>query len=148
MQPGYYRRFDDPGNLPSALSRVAGFPTPEYYRTSVIMASGTSQHPPSIGGVTPAPGTPIYRVATIRYDVHGVGEPHFNKDDVLIFTDTGQRAWQIYARDEARHYQALSIDSGIDAAIELNHWPAAPAGTLAAMQQAGGYVDFAPGGAR
>src|SRR6266550_7293396 len=82
---GHYRRFDDPGHLPSALSRVGGFPPVDHYRTSLVMSSGTSEHPPTIGGITPAPGTPIFRVSAIRFDVHRDGQPHFNRDDVLIF---------------------------------------------------------------
>jgi len=144
VQPGQYRRYDDLASIPSSLSRVAAFPSAEYYRTSIVMASGTSQHPPTIGGVTPAPGTPIYRVSVIRYDLHD-GKPHLNKDEVLIFSDTNGRPWQLYAEAQPDHYHALSIDSGLGAALEIHRWPAAPAGTLAAMHQAGALVDFSTG---
>jgi hypothetical protein len=144
VQPGRYCRFDDMKSIPSPLSRVAGFPRPDYYRTSVVMASGTSQHPTAIGGITPASSSPIYRVSLIRFDLHD-GAPHFNKDDVLIFADSGGRPWQLYADGQPDHYRALSVDSGLGAALEINRWPAAPTGTLASMQQAGALVDFSTG---
>jgi len=145
VKPGGYVRFDDREKVPSPISRLGGFPAPENYRTTVVMASGTSQNPPTIGGVTPAPGTPIYRVSAVRFDRHADGESHFNKDDVLIFADTADRSWQLYARDQPGHYEKLSVDSGLGAAIDIYRWPATNSGTLADISKVGGLVDFSTG---
>jgi len=145
VKPGRYIRFDDSSKVPSALSKVGAFASPENYRTTVVMGSGTSQHPPSIGGITPAPDTTIYRVSAIRFDRHKDGEPHFNKDDVLIFKDQTDKVWQLYARDQPGHYEKLSIDSGLAAAIDIYRWPSGTSGALADIQKSGGLVDFSTG---
>jgi len=84
-------------------------------------------------------------VSTIRFDSHSGGEPHFNKDDVLIFQDESRRVWQLYARDQPGHYEKLSLNSGLSAAIDIYHWPSAANGTLVDIQKAGGLVDFSTG---
>ena len=145
VKPGYYIRFDDPSKVPSALTKVGAFASPASYRTTVVMGSGTSQHPPSIGSIAPAPGTTIYRVTAIRFDRHKDGEAHFNKDDVLIFKDGADRTWQLYARDQPGHYKKLSIDSGLAAAIDVYRWPSATSGALTDIQKSGGLVDFSTG---
>jgi hypothetical protein len=143
---GEYRRFDDPISLPSALSRVAAFPDRENYRTCVLMASLSSQHPPTIGGIAPASSSPVYRVCTVRFDQHeSAGEAHLNKDDVLLFEDRAGLAWQLHAHDQPGHYTRLSTDSHLQVAMEAYSWPKHQRGTLASLEAAGALVDFSTG---
>ena len=143
---GQYRRFDNPSELPSALSRIAGFPDPEQYRTCVVMASATSQAPPSIDGLMPATSAPIYRVCAVRLDQHAEDEElHFNKDDVLLFNDRQSRSWQLYAKDQPGHYEQLSNDSGLGTVLDVYRWPKEAAGSLNAIEAHGGLVDFSTG---
>jgi hypothetical protein len=144
---GGYRRFDDLSAVPSALSRVAAFPAPENFRTSVLMASSSTQTPPTIGGLVPASSAPVYRVSAVRADRHGpVGEPHLNKDDVLIFKDRSGKPWQLYAHDQPGHYRSLSADAGLDVVLETYNWPRAQTGSLKSLSANGALVDFSTGG--
>lgn len=146
IKPGRYCRFDDQAQLPPALSDIGGFPARENYLTTVLMAATSSQHPLTIGTVTPATSSPIYRVCTLRTDQHGdEGELHSNQDDVLLFADTAGRTWQMYAKDQPGHYEQLSSDSGLDAVPDIRNWPRAPTGTLKAMEEQGGPFDFSTG---
>lgn len=146
VERGQYRRFDDHSGVPSALSRISAFPSPDDYRTTVLMASLSSQHPPTIGEVTPASSAPVYRVCTVRFDQHGpTGKPHFNKDDVLLFQDQTGRSWQLYAVDQPDHYKELSTDTQLGTALDIYHWPKESVGSLSAIEDAGRLVDFSTG---
>jgi hypothetical protein len=143
---GDYRRFDQLSEVPSALSRVAAFPA-ENFVTAVLMASHSSQTPPTIGGIVPASYAPVYRVSTVRADRHGpASEPHINKDDVLIFQDRSGNPWQLYAHDQPGHYRSLSTDAGLDVVLEIYEWPRAQAGSLQSLSASGALVDFSTGG--
>ena len=140
---GHFQRFDDPMSLPSALSRVASFPPASDYRSAILMSALSSQHPPTIGGVTPASSSPVLRVAVLRIDKHGAhGEPHLNRDDVLLFKDGTGSAWQLHANDQSAHYRTLSDDSSLSYALEQHRWPKEPAGTLASLSSHGAWVGF------
>lgn len=144
---GDYRRFDEPSAVPSALSRVAAFPTPENFRTAVLTASYSSQTPPTIGGLVPASSAPVYRVSTVRADRHGpAGESHINKDDVLIFQDCSGNPWQLYAHDQPGHYRSLSTDAGLEVVLGVHKWPRAQVGSLQSLSANGALVDFSTGG--
>ena len=146
VERGHYRRFDDLSGVPSALSRISAFPDPDDYQTTVLMSSLSSQQPPTIGGVTPASSAPVYRVCTVRFDQHGsTGEPHFNKDDVLLFQDQTGQSWQLYAADQPGHYEELSNDTQLGTALDVYHWPKETTGSLAAIKDKGGLVDFSTG---
>ena len=106
------------------------------------MASLSSQHPPTIGGVTPASSAPVYRACTVRFDQHSsTGEPHVNKDDVLLFQDQKGQSWRLYAADQPGHYERLSTDTQLGT-LDVHHWPKESAGSLAAIEAEGGLVDF------
>lgn len=146
VERGHYRRFDDRSSVPSALSRISAFPDPDDYRTTVLMASLSSQHPPTIGGVTPASSAPVYRACTVRFDQHGsTGEPHINKDDILLFQDQKGQSWQLYAADQPGHYERLSTDTQLGTTLDVHHWPKESAGSLTAIEAEGGLVDFSTG---
>ena|SRR6266545_1051709 len=143
---GYFRRFDDPTQLPSAISRLAAFPEPVNFRASVVMSANSSEHPPAIGGLAPAATSPVMRVATLRVDKHGqAGEIHLNRDDVLLFKDQTGKAWQLYAHDQPSHYRRLSTDSSLDVALEQHRWPKETSGTLQSLRSNGAWVDFSTG---
>ncbi len=146
VERGQYKRFDDLATVPSALSRVSAFPGRDDYRTTVLMASLSSQNPPTIGDITPASSDPVYRVCTVRFDQHGsTGEPHLNKDDVLLFRDQKGKSWQLYAADQPGHYEKLSTDTQLGVALDAFQWPTEPIGPLTAMEAEGGLVDFSTG---
>jgi len=146
LSRGHYQRFDQLGDVPSALSRVAAFPAEGEFRTAVAMASLSSEHPPTIGGITPASSSPVFRVSAVRVDRHGsTGELHLNKDDTLIYGDTAGRAWQLHAHDQPGHYKRLSTDSGLDVALNTYKWPRDDAGTVESLRAAGALVDFSTG---
>lgn len=140
---GRYERFDDLRQIPSALSRVAAFPSEANFRTAVVMASNSSQHPPTIGGVSPASSNPVFRVCTVRADQHGTsGQRHLNKDDVLIYRDTAGYAWQLYAHDQPGHYKQLTNDSSLSLTLDQHRWPQATSGTLESLASQGALVGF------
>jgi hypothetical protein len=143
---GDYRRFDELRRVPSALSRVAAFPAPENFRTALVMASYSSEHPPAIGGLAPASTSAVFRVSAVRADRHGSnGQPHFNKDDTLIFKDRNGRPWQLYAHDQPGHYLSLSTDAGLDVLLEAYRWPRLDAGSVQSLRSNGALVDFSTG---
>ena len=143
---GHFRRYDDPGGIPSAISRVASFPEPVNFRASVVMSANSSEHPPTIGGVAPAASSPVMRVSTLRVDQHGPAEPiHLNRDDVLLFKDRAGKAWQLYAHDQPGHYKDLSTDTSLDYALEQHRWPKETFGTLQSLRSNGALVDFSTG---
>lgn len=143
---GEYRRYDSLDALPEPLRSVAGFAGSANYVSTVVMASSTSSHPPTIGGITPAPNAPIIRVAPMRTDRHGLdGEWHLNRDDALIFRDTRGNAWQQPAENGTAHYVALSSDSGLDEALSVHALPSDPAGTLEELRRSGALVHFSTG---
>jgi hypothetical protein len=98
--------------------------------------------PPSIGGITPQPDSPVYRVSVIRYDRHAAGEEHFNQDESLIFNDRNERAWRLYAKDQPQHYEQLSTDSCLSAALDIYNLPEASGGSLSELSGHGRIVDF------
>ncbi len=142
LSRGEYRRYDDRDKLPSALSCVAGFPSTDEYRTTLVQSDTSSMAPPSIGGITPQSDSPVFRVSVIRYDQHAGGEEHFNQDESLIFTDRNRRVWQLYAKDQPQHYEALSTDSGLSAALDVYNLPRASCGPLSDLIEHGRIVDF------
>lgn len=143
---GEYRRYDSLDALPAPLRSVAGFAGSSGYVTTLAMASSTSSHPPTIGGIVPAPNRPIIRVAPMRTDRHGPdGEWHLNRDDVLLFQDTKGNAWQQPAENGTAHYVALSSDSGLDEALSVHALPSTPGGTLEELRRAGALVHFSTG---
>ena len=101
--------------------------------------------PPRIGGIQPAPGQPVYRVATIRSDKHQGGPSHFNQNETLIFRDQRGKSWRLYAKDQPGHFVALSNDSGLTAAFDLYGLPAAKKGKLSDLERRGLRVDFSTG---
>jgi hypothetical protein len=140
---GEYRRYDGLDALPATLRSIAGFARSSDYVSTLVMASSTSSHPPTIGGIAPAPNAPIIRVAPMRTDRHGPdGEWHLNRDDVLLFQDTKGNVWQQPAENGTAHYVALSSDSGLDEALKVHAVPPAPTGTLEELRSAGALVHF------
>ncbi len=146
---GEYRRYDSIDDLPSALSGIGGSIDPDNFRTVVVMSSSTSHTPPSIGGITPASSAPIQRVSVIRYDQHGEeSEPHFNLDESLIFADVEGRRWRLFAANQPQHYEVLSTDSSLAAALDLYNLPEANTGILADLDASGRTVNFSTGNPR
>jgi len=144
---GEFRRYDSREELPSALSRVAGFPSDDEFRTALVTSSSTSANPPSIGGIQPASSAPVFRVSVIRPHRHGQeGEGHFNQYESLIFCDSNGRAWRLYAAHQPGHYQTLSDDSSLSAALDLYHLPTERAEPLSLLPEHGRAVDFSTGG--
>ena len=142
MPQGEFRRYDTPAALPPDLAPIASYPSADHYRTAVIMRSHTSEVPPSIGGITPAPGSPVFRVAVVRWDRHGNGPEHFNQDESLMFRDQAGRAWRLGLRDQPDHFVALSKDSGLPAALELTKLPPAPSGPVKQLLDLGRNARF------
>jgi hypothetical protein len=143
---GHYQRYDQLSALPSGLSRIAGFPTRNSFRTAVVLASNSSENPPTIGSLAPASSAPVFRISTVRADRHGsTGEPHINKDDVLVFQDRSGKPWQLYAHHQPGHYTSLSTDAGLDLVLDTLKWPREREGTLKSLRAKGALVDFSTG---
>ena len=143
---GEFLRFDTKAELPSALSHIAGFPTEDQFRTALVMSSSTSATPPAIGGITPASTAPIIRVSVIKVDRHGPhGEEHFNQYDSLIFGDVDGRRWRLHAADQPGHYERLSNDSSLNAALDVYNLPHERRGPLGLLESKGRVVDFSTG---
>lgn len=145
VRPGEYQRFDRIEELPPDLAGITSYPDTDAFRTTVVMRASTSHNPPTIGGVSPAREAPVYRIATIRWDPHGTGPEHFNHDESLIFADTAGRAWRLPLRDQPDHFQRLSADSGLQAALDLMKLPAQRAGTPAVLADFGRPARFSTG---
>ena len=144
---GEFRRYDSPSDLPSALSRVAGFPSEDEFRTTVVMSATTSGAPPTIGGITPASTAPIFRVSVIKYDQHGPDrEEHLNQYDSLIFGDVEGRRWRLFAANQPKHYEVLSTDSSLAATLDKYNLPAEKQGSISILRSHGRTVDFSTGG--
>lgn len=144
---GQFQRFDTKDELPSALSRIAGFPTDDEYRATLVMSNTTTGAPPSIGGLQPASSAPIFRISVIKTDQHGTSdEEHFNQYESLVFKDIDGQPRRLFAADQPGHYQALSTDSSLDAALDLYHLPREKSGQISILQSHGRTVDFSTGG--
>ena len=144
---GEFRRYDSSSDLPSALSHVAGFPSEDEFRTTVVMSGTTSDAPPTIGGITPASTAPIFRVSVIKYDRHSPeGEEHLNQYESLIFGDVQGRCWRLFAAKQPKHYETLSTDSSLAATLDKYNLPSEKHGGLSILRSHGRLVDFSTGG--
>jgi hypothetical protein len=117
VSTGWYLRFESQSQIPSSVSRIAGGVANADFRFAEVAASVTTEAPPSLGGITPAPCSPVYRVSVVRADCADAMRPHFNRDQVLVFGDARGNCWQLHQKDVPDHYLALSNDSGLSAAL-------------------------------
>lgn len=119
VSPGQYASFQTQTGLPSAISRIAGGVPAADFRFAIVAASATTSQPPSLGGITPAPNSTVVGVSIVRADYGNPNNPHFNRDQVLLFEDPRGHPWQLHRKDLPNHFIALSRDSGLSAALDV-----------------------------
>lgn len=146
VKRGEYHLYDKKHNIPQELGQAGAFPSTDDFRATLLMASSTSENPPSIGGIAPASSSPIYRVSVFRADIHSNGIPHLNKDDVLIFADKRGENWCMKATNKNRdHFVVLMKDSGLDSALNIHNLPPQCHGKLTDLKYMGATVNFSTG---
>ena len=85
-------------------------------------------------------------MSVIKADRHDHdGEEHFNQYDSLIFGDVEGRRWRLYADNQPGHYQQLSNDSSLSAALDVYNLPAERQGPLDLLESQGRVVNFSTG---
>ena len=144
---GEFRRYDAKEDLPTGISKIAGFSGDDEYRTTLVMSNTTTGAPPSIGGITPASSAPIFRVSAIKWDQHSSdGAEHFNQYESLIFQDVDGQPWRLFAADQPGHFEELSTDSSLGAALVRYDLPPITQGPISILRSHGKLVDFSTGG--
>lgn len=121
-----YRVYNDRQSIPKPIRGVGGYSSSENHVLTILMASSTSSNPPNIGGITPASSSPIYKVLSIRKDIHSDGILHTNKDESLIFKDNRGMTFQMTATDKSPisgHFFKLAHDSELDIPLEVYKLP-------------------------
>jgi|ERR1051325_884922 hypothetical protein len=94
VEPGTYSLYTGRTDLPPQLTECA-LPLGDKFYGVLIGASNSSQNPPTIGGIRPMPGLPVYAQNVIRFDPGHGGRhtPHGNVDRSLRFTGENFRAY-------------------------------------------------------
>lgn len=126
---GRYRRWTDPSDVPDPLRDWSGYPGRGDFRGVALAVSSTSQRPPTLGGLTVPPGRPVYLVRTVRRDASSTGQ-HMNADDRLLFEDSEGRVIRVVRRRHPQHFERLSRDAGLTAAVESGQLPPRDEGPL------------------
>jgi hypothetical protein len=144
--PGAFSLFTATTGLPNVLSQYA-YPGEGALYGVLAAASLSSQNPPSLGGVRPRSGQPVYAVNTIRFDPghRGSTGAHVNVDRALLFVDERGNAHRVTFKDHAAHYLTLSQDTALPAVLQMIGVPNQRSGALSELSAAAGWPDFSTG---
>jgi hypothetical protein len=136
VQDHQFIRIDDPNQLPAEITNPAG----EKYRSTILASSGYEpEKGKDVGDYEPS-GTVIL-IRLIRYCEHD-GNPHFNVDSRVLWSDSAGRAWQASYTGDPDHYEAVITGTDLPAAGATYRLPKSPRGTLDEFTKTGGYLDF------
>lgn len=143
VQPGHYSLFTDKTAIPTPLADCA-YPASENFYGVLAVASLSSQNPPTIGGVRPKAGEPVYSVNVIRFDPghRGRDDPHSNVDRSLWFRGENGQAYRLSFDEHPVHFRRLSADTGLEVVLPHVGVPNRPSGPLSDLSTGAGWQNF------
>jgi len=143
VQPGHYSLFTGKASIPAPLAACA-YPAPGNLYGVLAAASNSSQNPPTIGGIRPLAGAPVYSVNVIRYDSghRGRHDPHANVDRSLWFRGESGQAYRLAFDEHPVHFRRLSADTGLGIVLSDLGVPHRPSGPLTDLGTAAGWRTF------
>jgi hypothetical protein len=143
VQAGTYSLFTGMADLPAQLAACA-YPTADRFYGVLAAASLSTQNPPTLGGLRPRAGQPVYVVNVIRFDPghRGRHDPHSNVDRSLWFESENGQAFRLSFDEHPAHFRRLSTDTGLDAVLTNYGIPNRPRGPLSDLSTAAGWQNF------